>query len=125
MTARDLTTGVTRQAAIAVLVAALAGGWLGGAPGALGVVAGGALGIAGFRVLAVRVRAVTAAGPTLTAPWMMLAGLRFTAISGVAALLFVAGWAHPVAWLAGYSALPLALVVQGLRLAREESTSWT
>jgi predicted permease len=43
----------------------------------------------------------------------------------VAALLFVAGWAHPVAWLAGYSALPLALVVQGLRLAREESTSWT
>lgn len=125
MTVRDLTAGVTRQAAIAVLVAAVAGGWLGGAPGALGVVAGGALGIAGFRVLAVRVRAVAAAGPTLTAPWMMLAGLRFTVISGVAALLFVAGWAHPVAWLAGYSALPLALVVQGLRLAREESTSWT
>ena len=125
MTARDLTTGVTRQAAIAVLVAAIAGGWLGGAPGALGVVAGGALGIAGFRVLAVRVGALTAAGPTLTAPWMVLAGLRFTAIAGMAALLFVAGWAHPVAWLAGYSALPLALVVQGLRLAREESTSWT
>jgi hypothetical protein len=34
--------------------------------------------------------------------------------------LFVAGWAHPVAWLAGYSALPLAVVLQGLRLAREE-----
>jgi apolipoprotein N-acyltransferase len=68
---------------------------------------------------------VAAAGPMLTAPWMVLAGLRFTAISAVAALLFVAGWAHPVAWLAGYSALPLALVVQGLRLAREESTSWT
>jgi ATP synthase I chain len=125
MTARDLTTGVTQQATIAVLVAAIAGGWLGGAPGALGVAAGGALGIAGFRVLAARVRAVTAAGPTLTSPWLMLAGLRFVAISGVAALLFVAGWAHPVAWLAGYSMLPLALVVQGLRLAREESTSWT
>lgn len=125
MTARDLTAGVTQQVAIAVLVAAIAGGWLGGAPGALGVVAGGALAIGGFRVLAARVRAVTAAGPTLTAPWMVLAGLRFTAISGVAGLLFVAGWVHPVAWLAGYSALPLALVVQGLRLAREESTSWT
>jgi hypothetical protein len=125
MTARDLTTGVTRQAAVVVLVAAVAGGWLGGAPGAVGVGTGGVLGIAGFRVLAARVGAVTAAGPTLTAPWMVLAGLRFTAISGVAALLFVAGWAHPIAWLVGYSALPLALVVQGLRLAREESTSWT
>ena len=125
MTASDLTSGVTRQAAMVVLVGAIAGGWLGGAPGALGVVAGGALGIAGFRVLAARVGGVTAAGPTLTAPWMVLAGLRFTAISGAAAVLFVTGWAHPVAWLAGYSALPLALVVQGLRLAAEESTSWT
>jgi hypothetical protein len=116
---------VTRQVAIAVLLAAVAGGWLGGAPGALGVVAGGALGLASFRLLAARVRAVTAVGPMLTASWMVLAGLRFTALSGVAALLFVAGWAHPVAWLAGYSALPLALVVQGLRLAREESISWT
>jgi hypothetical protein len=39
----------------------------------------------------------------------------------VAAALFAAGWAHPVAWLAGYSVLPLAVVLQGLRLAREES----
>jgi hypothetical protein len=32
----------------------------------------------------------------------------------------VGGWAHPVAWLVGYSALPLAVVLQGLRMAREE-----
>jgi ATP synthase I subunit len=125
MTVRELATGVTRQATILVLVATLAGGWLGGARGALGVLTGGALGIAAFLVLAARVRALSAAGPTLTAPWLVLAGLRFAAVSGVAALLFVAGWAHPVAWLAGYSVLPIALVVQGLRLAREESRSWT
>jgi ATP synthase I chain len=120
MTASDLTSGVTRRTALAVLVAALAGGWLGGVPGALGVLAGGALGLVSFRLLAARVRAVSAIGPTLTAPWPLLAGLRFAAVAGVAGLLFVHGWAHPVAWLVGYSALPLAVVLQGLRLAREE-----
>jgi ATP synthase I chain len=120
MTASDLTSGVTRRTALAVLVAALAGGWLGGVPGALGVLAGGALGLVSFRLLAARVRAVSALGPTLAAPWPLLAGLRFAAVAGVAGLLFVHGWAHPVAWLVGYSALPLAVVLQGLRLAREE-----
>ena len=120
MTASDLTSGVTRRTALAVLVAALAGGWLGGAPGALGVLAGGALGLLSFRLLAARVRAVAAVGPSLTAPWPLLAGLRFAAVAGVAGLLFVHGWAHPVAWLVGYSALPLAVVLQGLRMAREE-----
>lgn len=120
MTGRELTTGVTYQTAIAVLVAALAGGWLGGAPGALGVLTGGALGLVGFRLLASRVRRVVT-GPVLTAPWLVLAALRFGAVSGVTALLFVGGWAHPVGWLVGYSVLPVALVLQGLRLARGES----
>lgn len=120
MTGRELTAGVTRQATLIVLVAALAAGWLGGVRGALGVLTGGALGILGFRVLAARVGAV-AAGPVLTAPWLVLAGARFLVVSGAAALLFVGGWAHPIAWLAGYSVLPVALVLQGLRLAREES----
>jgi hypothetical protein len=117
MTRRELTTEVTRQTLLAVLVAAVAGGWLGGASGALGVLTGGALGLIGFRWLAVRVRAMA----TATAPWAMVASVRFGAVSGAAALLFIGGWAHPVAWLVGYSALPLALVLQGLRLAREEN----
>jgi hypothetical protein len=119
MTVADLTAGVTRRTALAVLPAALAGGWLGGAPGALGVLAGGALALVSFRLLASR--ALAAAGPAPTAPWVVLAGMRFAAVAAVAAALFVAGWVHPVAWLAGYSALPLAVVLQGLRLAREES----
>jgi len=120
MTGRELTAGVTRQATLIVLVAAIAAGWLGGARGALGVVTGGALGVLGFRVLASRVGALTA-GPVVGTPWLLLAAARFLVVSGVAALLFVAGWAHPVAWLAGYSVLPVALVLQGLRVAREES----
>jgi hypothetical protein len=120
MTVSELTTGVTRRTTLAVLLAALAGGWLGGAPGALGVLAGGALALLSFRLLAARLRAVAAA-ETPGVPWPVLAGLRFAVVAGVAAMLFVSGWAHPVAWLVGYSALPLAVVLQGLRRAGEES----
>jgi hypothetical protein len=120
MTASELTGGVSRATALAVALAAAVGGWVGGGPGALGVLAGGALGLGGFWVLAARLRAVTTAGPTLTAPWPLLAGLRFGVVAAVAAVLFVSGWVHPVAWLIGYSALPVAVVLQGLRLAREE-----
>jgi hypothetical protein len=124
MTERRLTTGVTQQTALAALVAALAGGWLGGAAGALGVLTGGALALLSFRLLAARMVAV-GAGTALAAPWVLMAGLRFAAVSGAAVALVVAGWVHPVAWLVGYSLLPLAVVTQGLRLAREESRPWT
>ena len=120
MTASDLTTGVTQLGALVVLVAAVVAGWVSAVPGALGVLAGGALGLASFRLLAARVRAVTATGPALAGPWSLLAGLRLAGVAGVAALLFAHGWAHPVAWLVGYSALPLAVVLQGLRMARQE-----
>jgi hypothetical protein len=116
----DLTAAVTRRTVLAGLAAAVAAGWLGGMPGALGVLTGGALAVLSFRLLAARAVAA-ASGPALTAPWLVLASLRFAAVSGAAAALFAAGWAHPVAWLAGYSVLPLAVVLQGLRLAREES----
>jgi hypothetical protein len=123
MTGRELTTGVTYLTAVTVLLTSIAGGGLAGVPGAIGVLSGGALGLVGFRVLAARVRAV--GGPAPALPWIVLTVLRFTAVGGVAALLFVGGWAHPVAWLVGYSVLPVVLVVQGLRSAREESNSWT
>jgi hypothetical protein len=115
----ELTAGVVRWTAAAVVAAALAAGALAGGPGALGVATGGALALVSFRLLAARVAAV-GAGAAPGASWSLLAGLRFAVVSGVAAALFVAGWAHPVAWLVGYSALPLAVVLQGLRLAREE-----
>src|SRR5688572_18080392 len=116
----ELARGVLRRTAVAVLAGAVVAGWLGGTPGALGVLTGGALAALSFRLLAARVAATTS-GPATTAPWVVLAGLRFAVVSGVAVALFASGWAHPVAWLAGYSALPLAVVLQGLRLAREES----
>lgn len=121
MTVSELTQGVVRRTLWVVLAASIAGGWLGGAGGGLGVLAGGALAIASFRLLASRVTALRAGPGLAVVPWSLLAAVRFAAVSGVAAALFAAGWAHPVAWLAGYTALPLAVVLQGLRLARAES----
>ena len=121
MIASDLTRGVTQRTALAVVVAAVAAGWVGGGPGVLGVVAGGALALGSFRLLAARLGAVVAAGSPLTAPWSLLAGLRFAVVAGVAGVLFVQGWAHPVALVAGLTALPCALVNLGLRAARQES----
>jgi hypothetical protein len=115
-----LTSRVTLTTAIAALPLALVGGWLAGAPGAGGVLAGAALALFSFRLLAARATAATTPGTA----WVVTAGLRFVAVASAAGVLFAGGWAHPVAVLAGYSALPVIVVVHGLRLARE-SVSWT
>ena len=51
----------------------------------------------------------------------MAAGLRYLAFAAVAAAVLATGWAHPVALVAGLTALPCALVGHGLRAARQES----
>ena len=117
MTPGDLTTRVTLTTAIAVLPLALAGGWLGGASGALGVAAGGALALGSFRLLAARVSALDG---TPAGGWMLRSALRFVGAAAVAAVLLGGGWAHPLALVAGYSVLPVAVVLHGLRAAREE-----
>ena len=119
MTASELTARVTATTALAVLPLALGGLWLGGAPGAVGVLAGGALALFSFRLLAARATAASA-----STAWLLISAVRFGAVAVTAAMLFVNGWAHPLAVLAGYSALPVTVIVQGLRLARE-SASWT
>jgi hypothetical protein len=123
MTSSDLTTSVTRRTAAAVAVLMLAGGWLGGAPGAAGVLAGGALALGSFRWLAARVVAVSV-NPSMASAWVAVTGVRLAAVAALAAIAFAGGWVHPIALLAGYTVLPVALVMQGLRLAREESGSW-
>jgi ATP synthase I chain len=123
MTSSDLTTSVTRRTAAAVAVLMLAGGWLGGAPGAAGVLAGGALALGSFRWLAARV-VVVSVNPSMASAWVAVTGVRLAAVAALAAIGFAGGWVHPIALLAGYTVLPVALVLQGLRLAREESGSW-
>jgi len=61
----------------------------------------------------------------MSSGWIAVTGLRLAAVAALAALAFAGGWVHPIALLAGYTVLPVALVMQSLRLAREESGSWT
>ena len=119
MTASELTARVTWTTVLAAVPLALAGAWLAGSPGTVGVLAGGVLAVLSFRLLAARAAAATAA-----TAWLVTSGLRFAVVTAVAAVLFVNGWAHPLAVLAGYSLLPLAVIAHGLRLAHLESVTW-
>jgi hypothetical protein len=121
MTPSELTWRVTRDVCALGAVLAVIGAWLGGTAGAVGAAGGVLLGVGNFRWLAARVS--SASGPPAAARtlWSIGAGLRFVAFSVLCAGLLAAGWAHPVALVAGLTALPCALVGHGLRAARQES----
>ena len=85
----------------------------------MGVLAGGAVAVVNFRWLAALAAATTSAGRAPGAAWLALAGLRFAVSTAVCAVLFLSGAAHPVALLAGFTALPCVLVARGLAAARE------
>ena len=119
----DLVTRVSLAAA--VVTAGLAGpaAWLGGAPGAIGMVAGAALAIANLWWLSRRAP-MSGEGPS-TLAWGASIGLRLSAAALVVGALLVTGWAHPVGLVAGLSVLPPVLVLAGLRdaIARREIPS--
>ena len=109
---------VTLDAGLLVVTVALVALWVGGVPGLLGVLAGGALALGDFWWLAARLDAAST-GQGGAAAWGAMAGLRLGGVAIAVAALFVTGWFHPVALVVGLSALPCALVARGLRLARE------
>jgi hypothetical protein len=117
----EFRTRVTRETAIALAALAVPAAWLGGSSGAIGVLAAGALVVGNFWWLS---RAAAAAGAPSAAPpqvsgWVFAAGIRFTVLFAAFAVLCAGGYAHPVAVVLGLSVLPCALIVQGLRDARE------
>jgi ATP synthase I subunit len=120
MTPSELTARVTRDTCALGAALTAPAAWLGGIDGAVGALAGAALGIGNFRWLAARVQA--AAGHAAAAPalWSVGAGLRLAALAVVAAVVLTSGHVHPVGLVAGLTALPCALVINGLRDARGE-----
>jgi hypothetical protein len=121
MTPSELMWRVTRDVCALGVALALAAAWLGGIAGALGAAAGVALGLGNFRWLVARVHSSGPAPDAARALWSMAAGLRFIVFGALCAALLATGWAHPVALVAGLTALPCALVGHGLRAARQES----
>jgi ATP synthase I chain len=120
MTPSELMWRVTRDVCALGAVLALAAAWLGGMAGAVGAAAGVALALGNFRWLAARVHASSSAPSSARVLWSMAAWLRFMAFGILCAALLASGWAHPVALVAGLTALPCALVGHGLRAARQE-----
>ena len=121
MSPGDLTSRVSRDAC--VLGVALAGpaALLGGLDGALGAAAGAGIAVGNFRWLAARVTGRLDAGSAVRALWTLGAMLRWGALMAAVTLALVSGHAHPLALVAGLSVLPVAVVVNGLRAARQEA----
>lgn len=111
---------VTVETCALVLALAVGAAVVRGASAGVGVLAGGALTLVNFRWLAAHAAAAGAAGGAPGAAWLATAGLRFVACTVACAALFLSGAAHPLALLAGVTALPCVLVARGLAAAREE-----
>ena len=98
----------------------IAGGILGGRPGALGALAGGLISLTSFTWIArgVHSSAKLFAGGRAHPLWALGLGLRYVLLFGAVALLLGYGIVHPLALVAGLSVLPPVLIALGLRAAR-------
>lgn len=116
MTADLLIARVTIHALSALAAVAAIAGLVAGLSGFAGAAGAGLIALLNFRWLA---RGAARAGapdsPRLALPGL---GLRCLTAFGALALLLAAGWAHPLAALAGLSVLPPVLIVDGLIGAR-------
>jgi hypothetical protein len=119
MSPSDLTSRVSRDACVLGAVLTGPAAWLGGLDGAFGAAAGVGIAVGNFRWLASRVTAAVE-GPASARPlWTLGAAVRLAALAGAVTLVLVSGHAHPLAIVAGVSVIPVAVVAQGLRAARE------
>ncbi len=116
----ELVGRVSRTSLIVLAPVSLAGGLLGGWPGALGTVAGGALSLASLHWLSRGVRNAGAflAGGRAHPLWVIALGCRYLLFFGAVALLLWSGAVHPFGLVAGLSVLPPVLIILGLRAAR-------
>jgi hypothetical protein len=121
MTPADLTSRVSRDACVLGVAVAGPATWLGGLDAALGALAGVGIALGNFRLLAWRARAADGAASTARSLWSIVAGLRLLAVLGAVGAVLVSGHADPLAVVAGLSVLPVVVVANGLRAARQEA----
>ena len=121
MTKSEFTARVTLLGALATAGAAVLAGWLAGVAASAGVVAGGGLALLDFRWLT---RSAAAAAGALTAgqprvAWMLAAATRLLVMFGAISVILVSGRVAPLAVMVGLAVLPLVVIAQGFRAARE------
>lgn len=106
---------VVRDGGVILALAGGLAGWVGGLPAALGVVAGGVVGLAHFWWLAAGARSACAAGPAgARRGWLVGSGLRLGGLLLAVAALLASGRLHPVALVAGLTIVPAVLIRYGL-----------
>ena len=116
----ELKTRITITSAALAGALALAAAYLGGVSAALGIAAGAVLALGDFWWLAARVGALLSPEAVWGGSgWLLATTLRFIALTAGAAVVLVTGVVHPVALVVGFTVLPVVLVAQGLRAARE------
>jgi len=118
MSPNEFLRRVTVDTALVVGVVALVAASLDGSAAGIGVVAGGALAVGNLWWLVGRPPAVSSSRDA-RARWALAAVLRLAVIAGACAALLASRLAHPVGVLIGLTVLPGALVVRGLREARD------
>ena len=109
---------VTVETALVVCVVALVAASLAGPATGVGVVAGGALAVGNLWWLVGRPGTQSPSRAVRTR-WALAAVVRLAVIGGACAGLMASRLAHPVGVLIGLTVLPGALVVRGLREARD------
>ncbi len=114
---RDLLGRVTRVGALALVPLAAAAFYLAALPGFLGVISGGAVGLASLAWLAVGCRRAAGLfrGRRVHPLWLLSLGLRHLSLFAALAALLWSGSVHPIGLIAGLSVLPPVLIVQALR----------
>jgi hypothetical protein len=117
MISSDFTPRVALETTAIVTALTVPAAWLGGVSAALGVLAGGLLGVGNFCWLSGQARAACEAvtGAARRDGWMLLSTLRLFVTTAACAILLVTGWIHPVALLVGLTVLPYEVIAQGLR----------
>jgi hypothetical protein len=121
MSRSDLTARVSRDACVLGVALTAPAAWLAGLEGALGAAAGAGIAVVNFRWLASRVSSALAGASAERPMWTLGAALRLTALAAMVTAVLVSGHAHPLALVVGLSVIPITVISQGLRAAREDA----
>lgn len=115
---RDLVGRVAMTGVLALVLLAAAALYVAALPGFLGVLSGGAVGLASLAWLSLGCRGALAlwSGGRAHPLWLVSLGLRHLFLFAALGILLWSGYVHPLGLVAGLSVIPPVLIAQALRV---------